>query len=88
MRDLVGRVIELAMSHASACGHALHLAGRQCFDVTHVVLMSQLPLQDIADDFHVAVTVGSKAGTGLNAVFIDDAKRTETHVLRVVVVGE
>jgi hypothetical protein len=50
--------------------------------------MTQRALQDVADDLHVAVAVGAEARAGLHPVLVDHAQRAETHVLRVVIIGE
>jgi hypothetical protein len=88
VRHLLGRVVELAVLHAGAGAHALHVAGRDALDVAHAVLVREVALQHVADDFHVAVAVRAEAGAGRDAVLVDDAQVAPTHVLGVVVVGE
>ena len=88
----MGRVlrgmVELAVQHAIAGAHALHVAGRNGTAVAHVVLVRQLTRQHVADDLHVAVAVGAEAGAGSDAVFVDDAQIAQAHELRVVVTGK
>ena len=82
---LARSVVELAVLYASACAHALHVAGRDALDVAHAVLVGQLARQHVADDFHVAVAMGAKPGARRNAVFVDDPQVAKAHVGRVVV---
>jgi len=99
----VGRVlrgmIELAVHHATARAHALHVArpddatarGVACstrLPIAHAVLVRQLARDHVAHDLHVTVAVRAEAGAGRDAVFVDDAQVAEAHLLRVVVVGE
>ena len=88
MRGLARCVVELAVLHASACAHALHVTGRDALDVAHAVLVGQFARQHVADDFHVAVAMGAKPGARRNAVFVDDAQVAKAHVGGVVVPGE
>jgi hypothetical protein len=88
VRALALGMVELAVHHAAAGAHALHVAGRDRHHVAHAVLVRQLALQHVADDFHVAVAVRAKAGAGRNAVFVDDAQVAPAHVRRVVIVGK
>jgi hypothetical protein len=81
-------VVELAVLHASAGTHALHVAGRDALHVAHAVLVRQLAVQHVADDLHVAVAMGAEAGARRDAVFVDDPQVAPAHVGRVVVVGE
>ena len=50
--------------------------------------MLQRPLQDVADDLHVPVTVGRKAAARLHAVLVDHAQGAKPHVAGVVVLAE
>jgi hypothetical protein len=88
VRGLVLGVVELAVLHAAARAHALHVAGRNALDVAQRVLVRQFAGQHVADDLHVAVAVRAEAGAGGDAVFVDHAQVAEAHVLRVVVAGE
>ena len=88
MRGVVGRMVELAVLHTPPGAHALHIARRNALDVAHAVLVRQVAGQHIADDFHVAVAMCAKAGTGCNAIFVDDAQVSPTHVFRVVITAK
>src|SRR5688572_29597945 len=88
MRDPLLFVVELAVAHADAGAHALHVAGNDGGAVSHAVLVAQGAFQHVADDLHVAVAVGAEALARLHAVLVDHPQRAEAHVLRVVVVGE
>ena len=85
MRGFVGRVVELTVLHAGAGAHALHVSGGNTFDVTHAVFVCQIARKYVADDFHVAVAVGTKTSARGNAVFIDDAQIAPAHVIGVVI---
>jgi hypothetical protein len=43
---------------------------------------------DVAEDFGIAMRVLTEALTGLDAVVIDDAQRTEPHVFGIEVIAE
>ena len=78
-------VVELAVLHATASAHTLHIARGNAFDIAHAVFVRQVASQDVADDFHVAMAMRAEAGARGNAVFIDHAQIAPAHVLRVVV---
>jgi hypothetical protein len=80
--------VELAVANAGAGGHALHVARTDHRTIAHRILVRQFPVEDIADDLHVTVSVGTEAGTRLHAILIDHAQRTHPHALGVVVVGK
>jgi hypothetical protein len=88
MRHLIRRMVELAVLHAAARAHALHVAGRNALDVAHIVLVRQLAGEHITDDFHVAVAMRAEAGAGRNPVFIDDAQVAKAHVFWIVITGK
>ncbi|MCY1542112.1 hypothetical protein D9M68_778390 [compost metagenome] len=88
MRGLVGLVVELAVHHATAGAHALHVARRNGFDVAHAVLVREFAREHVADDLHVPVAVGAEAGAGRHAVFVDHPQVAEAHVGRIVVPRE
>src|SRR5712691_4398613 len=88
MHRLAARRIDLAVQHARSRAHALHFAGADDGSRSHVVAMFELSFEDISDDFHIAVAMCSKAAARLDAVLVDHAQCTETHELRVVVIGE
>jgi Arc/MetJ family transcription regulator len=88
-------VVELAVQHAGAGAHALHVAGQDDAGVcaagravAHAVLVRQRAVEHITDDLHVAMAVRAEAGARRDAVVVDDAQVAHAHVARVVVVGE
>ena len=80
--------VDLAMDHAGAGAHALHLAGAQHLGVAHGIAVVQLPLDHHRDDLHVPVRVHAKPLARGNHVVVDDAQGTKAHPGRVVVAGE
>ena len=88
MSLLIRRMIELAVLHARARTHALHISGRYAFDVAHAVFVREFAAEHITDDFHVLVTVRAKASAGLDTVFIDDPQIAPSHVRWVVIVSK
>src|SRR5688572_30445729 len=74
---------------AAATGvHDLDIAGANDAAITHRIFMLQRAAQHIGDDLHVAMRVREKTAAARHHVIVDDAQRTKTHVLRVVVIGE
>src|SRR5262249_7161139 len=84
---LVGSV-ELAMRHAGARAHVLHVAWTNDRAVTHAVFVSEGALENIRDDFHILVRMSWEAATARNAVVVHHAQGAELHVFRVKIVGE
>src|SRR5688572_27735297 len=82
------RRIELAVTHAAAGAHALHVAGTDGRAVAYRVAMCELAGEHVADDLHVAVTVRAEALAGRDAILVDHAQRAELDVVRIEVVGE
>jgi hypothetical protein len=76
------------MAHAGARAHALHVPRTDHRTVSHRVLVLQRAVEHVANDLHVAVAVGAEPHPWLHAVLVDHAQAPETHVARVVVVGE
>jgi hypothetical protein len=64
MRPTLHRMIELTVHHASACTHALHIAGGDAAGVAHAVFVRQCTRHHVADDLHIAVAVRAKACAG------------------------
>src|SRR6185503_19003261 len=75
-------------AHAAAGAHALHVARDDGRAVAHRILVAERALEHVADDLHVTVAVRAEARARLHAILVDDAQRTEPHVLRVVVIRE
>jgi hypothetical protein len=44
--------------------------------------------EHVGDDLHVTVGVGRKPFTGGNAIVVQNAKRSEMHMVRVVIIGK
>ena len=82
------RSVELTVHYTAAGRHLLDLVRPQHLDVSHAVLVGQFAFQNVAQDLHVAVSVGSKAASFGYAVFVDHAQRAIAHVLGVVIVGK
>ena len=79
-------MVEFAVLDARAGGHVLNLAGPDDAAIAHRVLVFERAAQNVSDDFHVAVRMRAKAAAARDDVVIDDAKRAESHVLRVVII--
>ncbi len=76
------------MPNAGSGTHELHVSGTDHRPVAHRVLVGQFPIQDIADDLHVAMAVRAEARARRHAVLIDYPQRTELGVLRIEIVRE
>src|SRR5918992_271637 len=84
-----GRVgVVLAVPHAGAGAHALHVARHDDRGVAHRVLVRERPGEHVAHDFHVAMGMRAEAGPGLHAVLVDHDERAVAGMPRVVIVGE
>src|SRR3954471_2288511 len=88
MRDALLVLVELAVGHAAAGAHALHVAGNDHRARAHRVLVRERAVEHVADDLHVAVPVGAEALAGVDAILVDHAQRAVAHVLRILVAGE
>ena len=55
------RAVELAVPHAAARAHALHVARADGRSRADGVLVRELPFEHVADDLHVAMPVGAEA---------------------------
>ena len=82
------RVIELAVVNAGARRHALHIARADDRARADAVFVLQRAVEDIRDNLHVAMAMSVEAAARAHPVFVDHAQRTETHVLRVVIMAE
>lgn len=76
------------MHYAGAGAHPLHITIAKYGSVAHAVLVGQLTVEDIGNNFHIPVPVGTEAFGRLNPVFIDNEKWPETSVARIVVMPE
>src|SRR5579872_5347996 len=88
MRGLVGRGVELGMDDASAGAHTLDLAGTNDAAAADGIPMLERAVDEIGYDFHVAMAVRLKAAAARYPVLVDDAQRSETHMLRIVIVAK
>ncbi|EAU65345.1 conserved hypothetical protein [Stigmatella aurantiaca DW4/3-1] len=86
--QFLSRRVLLAVPHARARRHPLHLPRAQDAHRAHAVPVLDGAREHIGDDLHVLVGVGAKASAGRHAVLVDDAQRAEVHVRRVVVTRE
>ena len=59
--------------------HALSVAGTNDGTGSQAVLVFESPLEDVGNDFHIAVWVHGEAVAGLHDVFIDHAQGPESH---------
>src|SRR6185312_2540660 len=73
---------------AGAGGHALHLARTDRGAVAETVFVFERAVEDVADDLHVAVTVGAEALPRRHAVLVDHAQAAEAHMPAVPVAAE
>ena len=88
MHELDRRAVALTVAHASTGVHALNGARAKGRCMPHRVFMRQFALQDVTDNFHVAVTVSTKTLARLHPVIIIHAKRAELNLLGIKVVRE
>jgi hypothetical protein len=51
--------------------------------LAHTVLVSELSLENVRKDLHIAMTVRAKSLARGHAVIVQDAQRPEAHVLRI-----
>jgi len=88
MGRFVRGMIELRMLYASTCAHPLQVTRDNRRAITHGIAMRQLTGQDPTENFHVAVTMGTKARPGGNTVLINHPQRAERHVIGVLITSE
>ena len=82
------RGVELAVAHAGAGTHALHVAGPDHRAGAEAVAMLEAALQHVGDDLHVPMGVGREALARRDPILVDHAQRTEADEPRIVVAGE
>ena len=88
MREAVFRLIEFAMRDTGTRAHALYIPGSNRGTIAHAVLVRERAFEHVADDFHITMAVRTEAHASGHAVFVDHAQRSETHMRRIVIVGE
>ncbi|MNE18243.1 hypothetical protein D3C80_1112650 [compost metagenome] len=86
-RLLAGGVV-LAVAHAGAGAHHLHVAGADHRAGAHRVLVLQRAFEHVGEDLHVAVAMGVEAAALAHVVLVDHQQVGEADVLRVVVAAE
>ncbi|MNP34237.1 hypothetical protein D3C76_1275130 [compost metagenome] len=82
------RVVVLAMRHAAAGAHQLHIAGTDHRAGAQGVLVFQRAFEHIGENFHVAVRVLAEAFAGGHAVIVDHQQIGKTLFFRVAIAGE
>src|SRR5579862_1481626 len=63
--------VELAMDHAIACRHLLDLVRAEHLNMSHAVLVSQFALENVTENLHVTMGMGTEAASGGDAIVID-----------------
>src|SRR5580693_4296100 len=88
MSSLGWRRIHLAMADAAAGAHALSVAGANDRTRAQAVLVLKRAVQNVSNNFHVAVRVGGEPFAGRDPVFVDHAQGTKSHETRIVILVE
>lgn len=76
------------MMDTRARAHALDVAHPDDRAGADGIAVFEFAVEDIGDDFHIPMPVRAEALAGPDAVLIDDPQRPETHMRRVVIIGE
>lgn len=76
------------MSDARSRTRELHISTLEVLQVPERVFVLERASHDVGPDEELGVRVGTEAGAGGDAVFVDDAQGAEGFVLRMVVGGE
>src|SRR5436190_21684829 len=79
------RWIEFAMRHACTCTHPLHFTRPDDGAGSHTVFVLERAFENVSNDLHISMRMGSKALCRSNGVFINDAQCAKTHVRWVVI---
>ena len=85
---LVRAVVELAVGHAAASAHQLHVTGANDRARAQGVLVFQRPFEHIGKDLHVPVWMLAKTLGGGDPVVVDDQQVGEALFVEVAVAGE
>src|SRR5271169_2957375 len=88
MSRLGWRRIHLAMADAAAGAHSLSVAWANDRTRAQAVLVLKRAVQNVSNNFHVAVRVGGEPFAGRDLVFVDHAQGTKSHETRIVVLVE
>ena len=81
-------MVEFAVGDSGASAHPLNIARSDYRAVTHAVLVFKSPIDDIRDDLHIAMGMGSEPLSGLDTILVDNPKRPEAHVSPIVIIGK
>src|SRR4051812_14885769 len=76
------------MSDAAAGAHPLDFAGTDGATAAAGILVGNGAVQDVGDDFHVAMGMRRETGAALDPVFVDDPQGPEAFIGRVVIIAE
>src|ERR1041385_7869225 len=88
MHRVCARRIGLTVAHTCAGAHALAVTGMNYGTVAHAVFVRESTLENIGDDFHVAMRMHGKSRAGRDKILVDHAQRTESHPLGITVLIE
>jgi ribosomal protein S7 len=76
------------MADAAAGAHALSVAWTNDRTRAQAVLVLKRAVQNVGNDFHVAVRMGGEAFAGPDPVFVDHAQGTKSHETWIVILVE
>src|SRR5579863_3780607 len=88
MSRLGWRWIHLTMADAAAGAHALSVAGANDRTRTQAVLVLKRAIQDVSNNFHVAMRMGGEPFAGRDPVFVDHSQGTKSHEAWIVILVE
>src|SRR5580692_1560706 len=88
MSRLGWRRIHLAMADTAAGAHSLSVAGANDRTRAQAVLVLKRAVQNVSNNFHVAVRVGGEPFAGGDPVFIDHAQGAKSHEVLIVILVE
>src|SRR5579864_9195332 len=73
VHGLTLRWIEFAVANPASCRHALAIARKDHRTGSQTIFVLKLALENVGDDFHVAMRMRGEPGVGRNPIFVDDA---------------
>jgi len=76
------------VANAGTRGHALHHAGFDMPDIPLTVGMLHPAREHVGQDLHVPMSMFREPGAGRDPILVDDPQAAESHMLRVIVMGE
>src|ERR1051325_8242494 len=74
------------MDDSAAGRHGLDFIGADDVLFTCTVAMQNVAFDNIRNDFHIAMGVGSKALAWCDLIVVEHAQRVEAHVVRIMIV--